>query len=73
MEAAKTADYFVVIGCSLVVFPAVDLLKLIPAECKCYAINPDNVDMPEGVNCTFTHLKCGASEGMREVVKAINT
>ncbi|MFI3263266.1 MAG: Sir2 family NAD-dependent protein deacetylase [Rikenellaceae bacterium] len=72
VQAAKTADYFVVIGCSLVVFPAVDLLKLIPVECKCYVINPDDVEMLEGVNCSFTHLRCGASEGMKEITDSLS-
>lgn len=71
VAAVKKADYLVVIGCSLVVFPAVDLLKLIPIDCKCFTINPDDVKIPEGVNCSFTHFRCGGSEGMDRFISVI--
>lgn len=71
VAAIQEANYFIVIGSSLLVHPAVDLLKMIPAHCKIYVIDPDEVKWPDGGNIKYEHLCTGASEGMRILCKKL--
>ena len=48
-EATKEADYFVVVGSSLKVFPAVDLLGMIKPSCLLVIIAPEDVELPTSV------------------------
>jgi len=60
------ADILVVIGTSLNVYPAAGLLSYASRGCRIYLIDPADVryDMSLGI----THIKKGASEGMRELI-----
>lgn len=49
VEATKEADYFVVVGSSLKVFPAVDLLGMIKPSCLLVIIDPEDVELPTSV------------------------
>lgn len=66
-----TADIFIVIGTSLVVYPAAGLIEFAPAEIPKYLIDPKT---PEGFfsypNLTFIQKK--ATEGTREVCSILN-
>ena len=66
---AMTADIFVVIGTSLVVYPAAGLLHYAPATCPVYLIDP--ADVNAGFSKNVTHIKKGASEGMKELYKIL--
>ena len=66
-EEASKADVFVIIGTSLVVYPAASLVGFVPAGCTIYLIDPNPVDTRANV----THIKKGASEGMKELLKLL--
>lgn len=58
----KNADIFLVIGTSLVVFPANRLVKYAHPEVPRYVIDPNDVSVPPG----FVHIKKPASIGIDE-------
>jgi len=62
-EAMK-ADIFIIIGTSLVVYPAAGLVQYVPAEAPVYLIDPADVK-PHYRH--ITHIKKGASAGMKEL------
>lgn len=68
-ELMRTADIVVVIGTSLNVYPAAGLLSYAPMGVKIYAIDPKDIQNPYGQ--PFTHIKKGASEGMKELVEML--
>jgi len=61
----NSADIFVVIGTSLNVYPAAELIMYAKHEIPKYLIDPANVDVPYNLN--FTVIKKGASEGVTEL------
>lgn len=65
VDAAKSADVFVVVGSTMLVYPAADLLKMIPADCRLYVIDPDNVRLPEGCSHQYEHIRLCAGEGIK--------
>ncbi len=69
-KEAATADIFVVIGTSLVVYPAAGLLHYAPAGCPVYLIDPADINV--GLASGVTHIKKGASEGMRELYQLLH-
>ena len=65
---AMEADIFIIIGTSLVVYPAAGLVQYVPAKAPIYLIDPADVNTSyRGI----THIKKGASEGMRELCKIL--
>ncbi|MCK9300120.1 MAG: NAD-dependent deacylase [Bacteroidales bacterium] len=69
MELVKQADYFVVIGSSLVVYPAAGLLHIVPGGSPSYVIDPEELTL-----CRFPgikHIKLSASEGIRKLHKLL--
>ena len=64
------ADIFVVIGTSLNVYPAAGLLHYAPAQTPIYLIDPS--DDVKNVTDRVTHIKKGASEGMKELITMLN-
>ena len=58
-ELAAQADVFVIIGTSLVVYPAAALLHYVRAGVPVYYIDPNPADVPADVHV----IKAGASEG----------
>lgn len=67
VELAEEADVFVVIGTSLVVYPAAALLHYVRRGIPVYYIDPKPAPVPDGV----TVLKMGASEGVRKLVEIL--
>ena len=65
-EAVKEADIFVVVGTSLNVCPAAGLIAYTRKNVPVYLIDPADV-MGSGYR-NVTHIKAGASEGMRQLV-----
>ncbi len=65
VAVVQQADVCVVIGTSLVVYPAAGLLAYLPAGVPVYIIDP--ADVPHGAYLNITHIRKGASEGMREL------
>ncbi|MDE5608640.1 MAG: NAD-dependent deacylase [Muribaculaceae bacterium] len=63
IELVAEADIFVVIGTSLVVYPAAGLLNYVKRGVPVYYIDPNPAAVPAGV----TVIKAGASEGLRQL------
>lgn len=53
-------------------FPAADLLKMIPTNCKLYIIDPQEVQLPDGCHHEFEHIRLGTSEGMKLLAKQLD-
>ncbi|MGN0033269.1 MAG: SIR2 family NAD-dependent protein deacylase [Candidatus Limimorpha sp.] len=61
----EKADIFVIIGTSMNVYPAAGLIHYVPRGAKIYLIDPKEVNIDSRYQ--VTHIKKGASEGMREL------
>lgn len=66
-EIVSTADIFVIIGTSLVVYPAAALLHYIRPGVPVYYIDPNPAAVPAGV----TVIKATATEGIRRLAQMI--
>ena len=67
-ELAAQADVFVIIGTSLVVYPAAALLHYVRAGVPVYYIDPNPADVPADVHV----IKAGASEGVSMLAKELD-
>jgi NAD-dependent deacetylase len=65
-EIVRTADVVVVIGTSLAVYPAASLLAYAPRNARIFDIDPADVSNPYGQ--TITHIRQGASRGMKTLI-----
>lgn len=71
VRAAKEADYFVVVGSTILVFPAADLIKRVSSSCRLVVIDPGDVSLPTGCNYSFRHIKEVASKGLKIFKEAL--
>lgn len=74
VEAASItseADIFVVIGTSLVVYPAASLIDYVPGNVLIYLIDPNEVNAPKYRSVTF--IKKKASEGVKILMEKLIT
>ncbi len=62
------ADILIVIGTSLVVYPAAGLINCTKRDCKIYLIDPKDVS----ANVPFEHIKEKATIGMRLLFEKLN-
>lgn len=62
----EKADIFVIIGTSMNVYPAASLLYYVPSNADVYLIDPKDVNI--NTRRPITHIKKGASEGMKELL-----
>ena len=68
----EKADIFVIIGTSMNVYPAASLLYYVPSNAQVYLIDPKDVNI--NTRRPITHIKKGASEGMKELLeRLVNT
>ena len=65
----EQADIFVIIGTSMNVYPAASLLYYVPANTDVYLIDPKDVNI--NTHRPITHIKKGASEGMKELLELL--
>lgn len=65
----EKADIFVIIGTSMNVYPAASLLYYVPSNADVYLIDPKDVNI--NTRRPITHIKKGASEGMKELLALI--
>ena len=65
----EKADIFVIIGTSMNVYPAASLLYYVPSNADVYLIDPKDVNI--NTRRPITHIKKGASEGMKELVEKL--
>lgn len=66
----EQADVLVVIGTSLNVYPAANLIHNTRARVPIYIIDPEEV--PAAQQSGITHLNTGASEGMRQLIALLH-
>lgn len=66
-EIVRSADIFVIIGTSLVVYPAAALLHYVREGVPVYYIDPNPAEVPPGV----TVIRATASEGIRRLSEII--
>ena len=72
VKFVEKADIFVIIGTSMNVYPAASLLYYVPDKADVYLIDPKDVNI--NTRRRITHIKKGASEGMKELLeKLINS
>jgi NAD-dependent deacetylase len=64
-EEASKADIFIIIGTSLVVYPAAGLVQYVSPDVPVYLIDPNPV-MKSGYR-NIQQIQKGASEGMKEL------
>ncbi len=65
----EKADIFVIIGTSMNVYPAASLLYYVPSNAEVYLIDPKDVNI--NTRRPITHIKKGASEGMKELLQSL--
>ena len=68
-EAVRQADVFVVVGTSLNVYPAAGLIAYTRKDVPVYLIDP--ADVMTNDYRAVTHIKAGASEGMRQLIQIL--
>jgi NAD-dependent deacetylase len=68
-EWCEKADILIVIGTSLNVYPAANLVDCVSSNCKIFLIDPKEVSLWKRKN--VTHLKQNASEGLPNLVKML--
>ena len=66
-EEVQEADILVIIGTSLVVYPAAGLMHYARPDVPIYLIDPN----PISAGSRVTQIQKGASEGMKELMKIL--
>lgn len=69
-ELVRYADIFVVVGTSLKVHPACNLIRYAHHEIPKFVIDPSDMEQCEELG--YTHYKTTASEGMKLLIEAFN-
>ena len=69
VQYVEKADIFVIIGTSMNVYPAASLLYYVPSNAEVYLIDPKDVNINS--RRPITHIKKGASEGMKELLATL--
>ena len=67
MDYVKEADIFVVIGTSLTVHPAANLVEYAHPEIPKFIIDPNTKEIPNG----FVHIKESATKGMDKLIEEL--
>lgn len=70
IEIASQADFFLVIGTSMQVYPAASLIRYVPPHCEVFVIDP-NLANPNAFTKSENYFRTTASEGiiqLREVL-----
>lgn len=70
-DHARVADFFVVVGTSLVVYPAAGLIHEVPYHCIKYVVDPNMPDISRISGIRFVKEK--ASTGMEKVMEELKS
>ncbi len=70
IELAEEADIFITIGTSLNVYPAANLIHVVPAHIPKFLVDPGDFNLDYIKNLTI--IKATAVEGMKTLVKKLN-
>lgn len=73
VTVTKEADFFVIVGSSLKVFPAVELLSMIKTDCQVIVIDKEEVELPENVRISkpLRYIKADAAEGLSQLYSEV--
>jgi len=66
-EIVSQADFFIIIGTSLQVYPAAGLVNLTSEKCEKFIIDPNEMINVNGIS----HIKLPATKGMKKVYKQL--
>jgi NAD-dependent deacetylase len=69
IEIVQKADLLVIIGTSMVVYPAAGLINYVPSSCPIFVIDPNDVQTPSYKNIEFIQEK--ASVGIKILQKKL--
>ena len=70
-DLVSQADVFVIVGTSLVVYPAAGLVHYARQDTPIYLIDPNEVNVPSSHR--FTFIQQGASEGIAHLCSLLAT
>lgn len=70
IDLVSEADYLVVVGTSLNVYPAAGLINYAPGHCRKFVIDPHANELT--VDRTFTRIASGAVEGVEKLAALLN-
>jgi NAD-dependent deacetylase len=70
IDLASTADIFVIVGTSLNVYPAANLIQYVPTFCPKYLVDPG--DFSESQLTNINHFKEIASTGINRLINSLN-
>lgn len=68
-DIVRSADVFVVVGTSLMIYPANNLILYVNSEIPKFVIDPE--EMPKCAALAYNHFKTNASEGMRQFISSL--
>lgn len=71
MKATREADWFVVVGSTMLVYPAAELLAEIPISCHLVVIDSEEVSLPKECYHGFTYIPEKASEGLFHFIEML--
>lgn len=71
MKATKKADWFVVVGSTMLVYPAAALLAAIPDSCHLVVIDPQEIELPEECHHGYTYIPEKASDGLLHFIEML--
>lgn len=69
MKVAQKADIFIVVGTSMAVYPAANLIDYVPYNNPIYVVDPKPIDIH--IKSTITFVKEKATSGMETVAKEL--
>lgn len=72
VEAVSKADVMVVIGSTMLVYPAASLFKMLRVNVPLYVIDPGDVGLPGGCERDFIHFRQGAVDGMYNMMNVLS-
>lgn len=64
VKATADADCFIVVGSTMLVYPAAALIKKLRNDCRLYIIDPAQLDLPQGNVRPCTHIASPATVGL---------
>lgn len=71
LKATREADWFVVVGSTMLVYPAASLLGAIPSACRLVIIDPAEVALPQECRHAYTHIRQGAARGLNQFARRL--
>lgn len=71
VKATKDADWFVVVGSTMLIYPAAALLKSISGPCHLVVIDPQEVTLPEECHHSYTYIPEDAGKGLLSFVEML--